>query len=207
VNRYAVSLGLSLGDRGPRVPNLLPPRLRFRRERRSITAAAIALALAGLAAAWQWRPQALAAAQSAEAKVAMLEVVRRSRQEQLSSAKALERNLAWAARWRGVFDRFAESHDRWARTAVGLANAAPPAVVFDRLEAQRRGESFALAVDLRSADEASVRGFAGQAGALPHVKQVTIANLHGRAGPRIELELDNPSPLSDSALSPAGRER
>lgn len=206
-NRYAVPVGLSLGDRGPRVPNLLPPRLRFRRERRSITAAAVALALAGLAAAWQSRPQALVAAQSAEEKVAKLEVLRRSRLEQLSSAQALERNLAWAARWRAVFDRFAESHDRWAQMAVGLANAAPPAVVFDRLEALRRGESCTVAVDLRSADETSVRDFASQVGGLPHVKQVTIASLRGRAGPRIEFELENSSPFADSSLSPASRGR
>src|SRR5437660_230189 len=191
--RSCASPGRCRGDRGPRVPNLLPPRLRFRRERRSITAAAIALALAALAAAWQSRPQALVAARSAEKKVAELEVLRRSRLEQISSAQAVERNLGWATRWRGVFDRFAESHDRWAQMAVGLANAAPPAVVFDRLEAVRRGESWTVAVDLRSADETSVRDFAGQVGGLPHVKQVYIAGLCVRAGPCIVFEIDNPS--------------
>ena len=185
---FALALGLA-------APNLLPPARRFRRERRGIVAAAALLFLAGAALVRGEQQAALAAAGRAEAQVARLEGLQRTAQPNL------ERELQWAARWRVVFERVAESHDRWARLAVGLANAAPQQLVFTRLDAGRRGDSVRVAVEARltgDAPEQVARSFAAGVSALPHVRGFLIApRLRGDlAAPRFEFDYESRDPLA-----------
>jgi hypothetical protein len=213
-NVSPVALGMALGRSGPRVPNLLPPREQFRRERRLIAAVAALAVIAAGTAAWPARERTLAAAGTAEEQVAKIEGVHRSRAERRFAADALRRDLEWAERWRTLFERLAENQDRWARLAVGLANVVPPSLVFSSLEATRHGEGYRLSIEsqLNANDaavlEGSVRGFATQVRALAHVKELVMAPLDlraemaGRSGPqqKIEFDFDNPSPFRASAL-------
>jgi hypothetical protein len=173
----------------------MSPGLRFRRQRRLIAAASVLLFLLGAGLVRAERQPALAAAAAAEARVRTLEAAQRQ------PAPDRARELEWAARWRSVFDRLAESQDRWAQLAVGLANAAPPQLVFTRLDATRRGESCRVAIDTQvtgSSPEQVARSFAASVNALPHVRGVLIApSLHGGLGqPRFEFDYESRDPLA-----------
>jgi hypothetical protein len=211
---WAVALGMALGERGPPVPNLLPAPERFRRERRGIAAVAVLAVLAAFGLAWPARQRALATAAAAEERLPGLEVLQRSAAERRSAAEAAQRDLQWAGRWRAIFDKVADSQDRWARFTVGLANVVPAPIVFSRVEAIRRGGGYRVAIDSQLSGEdpavleQSLREFAMRVRALPNVKQLVIAPLDLRSDsslqPKLEFEFDNPSPFgANASLAPA----
>lgn len=143
---FGLAAGAAAARGAVRPANLCPPHVRQRPEVKAVAIGAGVLVVAAVVAGLSLEAGISARYQETQQELGVLKAQYEALSQVRAAREALEKVRDAKLRWQGVLARMDRYHDRWPELWLVLADAAPPSVVFERLDVARDAVTYRVTI-------------------------------------------------------------